>query len=144
MQQSLNINRPAPFMHKLRIVSLLSASLALAGCPSVPIPGVHKIDIQQGNVITQEMVSKLKPGMTKNQVKFVLGTPPITDAFHQDRWDYVYSLQQGGGERQQRRLTLFFDGDKLARIEGDIKPAPAPPNQPDSPTQDESPDPAEN
>lgn len=112
-------------MHKLRIVSLLSASLALAGCPSVPIPGVHKIDIQQGNVITQEMVSKLKPGMTKNQVKFVLGTPPITDAFHQDRWDYIYSLQQGGGERQQRRLTLFFDDDKLTRIEGDIKPAAA-------------------
>lgn len=131
-------------MHKLRIVLLLSASLALAGCPSVPIPGVHKIDIQQGNVITQEMVNKLKPGMTKNQVKFVLGTPPIADAFHQNRWDYIYSLQQGGGERQQRRLTLFFDDDKLARIEGDIKPAaasqesapanPAPSSPPDNTT----------
>ncbi len=125
-------------MPKLRIVLLLSASLALAACASVPIPGVYKIDIQQGNAITQEMVAKLKPGMTKTQVKFVLGTPPIADAFHQNRWDYVYSLQQGGGERQQRRLTLFFDDDKLTRIEGDIKPAtpPAADTSPENAAQD--------
>jgi outer membrane protein assembly factor BamE len=101
----------------------------------MPIPGVHKIDIQQGNVITQEMVDKLKPGMTKNQVKFVLGTPAIADAFHQNRWDYVYSLQPGGGERQQQRLTLFFDDDKLTRIEGDVKPAAAPSSPPDGPAE---------
>ncbi|MGH8663437.1 MAG: outer membrane protein assembly factor BamE, partial [Burkholderiales bacterium] len=81
-----------------------------------------RMDIQQGNVVTQEMVAKLKPGMTRQQVRFVMGTPPIADAFHQNRWDYVYYLNQGGQVVAHRRLVLLFDGDTLKRIEGDVVP----------------------
>ena len=102
------------------------AVLAVAGCQSVPmLPGIspYRIDIQQGNVLTQDMVSKLRPGMTRQQVRFALGTPPITDAFHPDRWDYVYYLNKGGTLAEHRRLVLLFDGDTLKRIEGDVVPA---------------------
>lgn len=110
-------------MQKLLISLFAGAILALSACSSLSLPGVHKIDIQQGNVITQEMVDKLKPGMDKSQVRFVLGTPPIVDVFHQERWDYVYSMQPGGDDREQRRISLFFDNEKLARMEGDVVPA---------------------
>ena len=78
----------------------------LAGCA---FPGVYRIDIPQGNVITQEMVDQLRPGLNKRQVTFILGTPLIRDTFDQDRWDYLYSYQPGGGERVQERITVFFD-----------------------------------
>ncbi|MCC6534863.1 MAG: outer membrane protein assembly factor BamE [Burkholderiales bacterium] len=89
------------------------------------LPGLvpYRIDIQQGNVVTQDMVAKLKPGMTRQQVRYVLGTPPIVDAFHQDRWDYVYYLSKGGRVHEHRRLILLFEGDTLKRIEGDVVPA---------------------
>ncbi|MDP1707561.1 MAG: outer membrane protein assembly factor BamE [Gammaproteobacteria bacterium] len=119
-------------MQKLLITTVLCASLILAGCSSVSIPGAYKIDIQQGNVITQEMVEKLKHGMSKNQVRFALGTPLLIDVFHQDRWDYVYSIQKGGQDRQQRRLALFFENDQLIRIEGDVAPAQGEPAAPES------------
>ena len=80
----------------------------------------YKIDIQQGNVVTQEMVAKLKPGMTKAQVRFVLGTPLITDAFHANRWDYVYRYQKAGKLTEERKLALFFDQELLQRVEGDV------------------------
>ena len=76
-----------------RLVAGAATVLALGACQSVPmLPGLapYHIDIQQGNVLTQDMVAKLKPGMTRHQVRFVMGTPPITDPFHEDRWDYVY------------------------------------------------------
>lgn len=80
----------------------------------------YKIDIQQGNVVTQEMVAKLKPGMTKAQVRFVMGTPLITDAFHANRWDYVYRFQKAGKLTEERKLALFFDQELLQRVEGDV------------------------
>ncbi len=80
----------------------------------------YKIDIQQGNVVTQEMVAKLKPGMTKAQVRFILGTPLIADAFHANRWDYVYRYQKAGKLMEERKLALFFDQDLLQRVEGDV------------------------
>lgn len=91
------------------------------------LPGLstYRIDIQQGNVVTQEMISKLKPGMTRQQVRFVLGTPPVVDPFRQDRWDYVYYYNKGGKLTEHRRLVLLFDGDILKRIEGDVVPSPA-------------------
>jgi outer membrane protein assembly factor BamE len=98
--------------------------LMVAGCSSVPL--LHKIDIQQGNVITQEMVDKLKPGMTQSQVRFLLGSPMISDAFHKDRWDYVYYLAKKGKVREQRSVTVFFEEDKLARIAGTLVPSAAP------------------
>ena len=92
----------------------------LASCSYVPTIAPYKIDIQQGNVVTQEMVSKLKPGMSKAQVRFILGTPLLTDVFHTDRWDYVYVLNKAGKLQEQRKLTVLFNGDALKRLEGDV------------------------
>jgi len=81
------------------------------------------MEIQQGNFVTQDMISKLKPEMTRDQVRFVLGTPLVTDMFHADRWDYVYMrIPQGGGEPQRRRFAVFFEDSKLKRVEGDVVP----------------------
>jgi outer membrane protein assembly factor BamE len=96
--------------------------LLLAGCSSVPSL-LYKIEIQQGNLITQELVDKLKPGMTRAQVRFVLGSPMISDAFHHNRWDYVYRLEQKGDLVEQRQLTVFFEDDKLIRIDGSFSPS---------------------
>lgn len=94
--------------------------LALAGCS---FPGVYKIDIQQGNVVTQDMINQLRPGMTRRQVRFIMGNALLTDTFHPDRWDYLYSLQPGGGERQQERISVFFNqNDQLVSLSGDFKP----------------------
>ena len=101
---------------RARILTLF-ALLWLAGCSSVPSL-LYKIEIQQGNVITQEMVDKLKPGMTKSQVRFALGSPMISDAFHENRWDYIYRFDQRGRLVEQRNLTVFFENDQLARIAG--------------------------
>ena len=113
-------------------------ALLLSGCLSV-----YKVEVQQGNVVTQEMIDKLKPGMTPSQVRFVMGTPLIVDPFHQDRWDYYYYLRRSNetsGESQ--RVTVVFKNDLLIAVQGDTriksgdpatresaaKPAPAKPN----------------
>ena len=94
--------------------------LALAGCS---FPGVYKIDIQQGNVVTQDMIDQLKPGMTRRQVRFIMGNPLLMDTFHPNRWDYLYSMQPGGGRRSQERVSIFFnDSDQLASLSGDFMP----------------------
>jgi outer membrane protein assembly factor BamE len=97
------------------------AMIILAGCS---FPGVYRIDIPQGNIVTQEMVDQLRPGLTKRQVNFILGTPLVRDTFNQDRWDYVYSFQRGGGERVQERLSVFFESNQLIRFEGDFEQTP--------------------
>ena len=106
------------------ILLTLVVSILLAGCSSVPSL-LYKIEIQQGNIITQEMVDKLKPGMTRSQVRFALGSPMISDPFHNNRWDYVYRLEQEGRLVEQRRLTVFFEDDNLMRIDGSFKTAAA-------------------
>ncbi len=108
---------------------LLAAALLAAACSSRPTLAPHKIDIQQGNYVTQEMVSKLKPGMSRSQVRFLLGTPLITDVFHANRWDYFYRLEKGGDVVEQRKFAVIFEDDKLARLEGDVvaaSPQPMP------------------
>ena len=94
----------------------------LGGCSGTVLPSLkpYKIDIQQGNYVTQEMVAKLKPGMTRAQVRFALGSPLVVDIFRTNRWDYVYMFQKAGQLTEQRQITVIFEGDKLARIEGDI------------------------
>lgn len=104
-----------------RLISLLFVFLAACSFTNPLQP--YKIDVQQGNVVTQEMVSKLKVGMTKSQVRYVLGTPLLMDIFHANRWDYVYRYVKAGRLTEERRLTLFFDGDKLQRVTGDVVPA---------------------
>jgi outer membrane protein assembly factor BamE len=125
--------------------------LALAGCS---FPGVYKIDIQQGNVVTQDMIDQLRPGMTRRQVRFIMGNPMLVDTFHPNRWDYLYSMQQGGARRQQERVSVFFnEQDQLASLSGDFMPgvsrddailgkdnaAPAEQNAPAQPQQPETP-----
>ena len=107
--------------------ALLAAAL-LPGCKTADLPSVpgvtpYRMVIQQGNFISQEMVAQLKPGMTKEQVRFVLGTPLVTDIFHADRWDYVFYRDVQGGKREQRNLSVIFEKDKLARVIGDLMPA---------------------
>ena len=108
------------------LAALLAAAL-LPGCKSADMPSVpgvtpYRMVIQQGNFISQEMVAQLKPGMTKEQVRFVLGTPLVTDIFHADRWDYVFYREQPGGKREQRNLSVIFEKDRLARVIGDLMP----------------------
>jgi outer membrane protein assembly factor BamE len=104
---------------------LILIAVLLSGCQSVALPGLsaHKIDIQQGNYVTQDMVAKLKPGMSRSQVRFALGTPLVADPFHPDRWDYVYVLHKKGRLVEQRRIVVVFQDDKLLRIDGDVVPA---------------------
>ncbi len=115
--------KPYAAAMRAKILTLL-VLLLLAGCSSVPSL-LYKIEIQQGNVITQEMVDKLKPGMTRSQVRFALGSPMISDAFHDNRWDYVYRLEQKGRLVEQRKLTVFFEDDKLVRTDGSFSPSVA-------------------
>ena len=91
-------------------IAVIAAAL-LAACSYLPeIPGIrpYRIAIQQGNYVSQEMVSRLKLGMTREQVRFVLGTPLVTDIFHADRWDYVYYREVRGDKPEQRRVSVFF------------------------------------
>ncbi|WP_297813822.1 outer membrane protein assembly factor BamE [uncultured Methylophaga sp.] len=100
----------------------LAALLSLSACSTDKIPGVYRIDVQQGNNVSQDMINQLEPGMSKNQVAFVMGTPLLIDTFHPNRWDYLYSYQPGGKDREQRRLTLYFNEDEtLSHIEGDTR-----------------------
>ncbi|MDO3383790.1 outer membrane protein assembly factor BamE [Gilvimarinus algae] len=101
---------------------LLCSLFLLAGCQYFQFPGVHKINIQQGHIITEEMISQLEPGMNKRQVRFVLGTPLINDIFNDDRWDYYYSLKMGDGRFFKRTLTVYFDGDTFTHFEGENLP----------------------
>ncbi len=105
-------------------LALLSSTL-FTGCSSVlnNLPGVYSLDIQQGNIINQEMIDQLRPNMTKRQVLYIMGSSMLVDVFHQKRWDYLYSEQSGGEARKQKRLSLFFNGDKLIGVQGDFRPS---------------------
>lgn len=94
--------------------------LGLSACSGYFGLSPYRMDVQQGNHVSQDMVAKLKPGMTRDQVRFVLGTPLITDPFHANRWDYVYRMEKRGDLKEERKLTVIFDGDKLVRVEGDV------------------------
>lgn len=94
---------------------ILAFTLELSGC-SGNLFTVHKIDVQQGNAVDFENVEMLKVGMTRDQVKFLLGTPLVADIFHPDRWDYIYYLIPGYGEIERRHLTIYFNGDNVSEI----------------------------
>lgn len=107
--------------YQLPLVAMLCT--LLAACTYKPaFINEYKIDVQQGNVLTQEMVVQLKPGQTRDQVRFILGSPIITDVFHQQRWDYVYRYKDGQtGNVESRQLVVFFDADgRLERVAGDV------------------------
>ncbi|KQP20828.1 outer membrane protein assembly factor BamE [Pseudorhodoferax sp. Leaf265] len=110
---------------------LMLCCAALAGCSTVTdatrraanaiVP--YKIEIVQGNFVSKEQVEALKPGMSRAQVRDVLGTPLLQSVFHADRWDYVFTMKRQGTEPQARQLTVFFKDDLLARTEGDPMPS---------------------
>jgi outer membrane protein assembly factor BamE len=95
----------------------LASSLGLAAC-------VYRMDVQQGNLLDADQIEQVEVGMTRSQVRFLLGTPMVIDSFDADRWDYVYSLRRGHSREVTRRhLVVWFEGDKVTRIE---EPLPVP------------------
>ena len=114
-------------MKLMRYLLMLSVCLfmlcELTACgSSLPVIKPYKLDIQQGNVVTSKMLLQLKPGMTKSQVRYIMGTPLIVDSFHKDRWDYFYQMRQAGKVIEQRRVILDFEKDALTRVRGDVVP----------------------
>jgi outer membrane protein assembly factor BamE len=107
-------------MRLILVTFLASVALLFSGCGLV-----YKMEINQGNFVTQDMVDKLREGQTRQQVRFVLGTPVTESVFHPDRWDYNFSLERRGKPVTNHRLTVAFDGDKLKSW--DVKDAPKSP-----------------
>lgn len=107
---------------------IVCAALNFTGCTTIAthFPGVYAIDVEQGNIIDQEMIDQLRPNMNKRQVLYVMGTPMLVDVFNQERWDYIYSIQPGGDDRRQKRISLFFENDTLAGVKGDFRPSRTP------------------
>lgn len=111
---------------RLALISLIICSLFATGCSWVKFPGVRKVEIQQGNIVDQEMIDKLRPGMTQSQVQFVLGTPLVVDTFNKKRWDYFYSRTTSAGAETEELVTIYFDDEgNLKRMTGDYLPSSA-------------------
>ena len=122
-------------------ITLLAAAVIMAGCsmsmpkmpqlkmPKFKMPRVHKVTVQQGNVITQEMIDSLKPGMTRAQVAYIMGEPVVRNTFDQDRWDYIYTLEVPGIYGDEKRISLHFNADKLAYFTGDYVPSDEQPEE---------------
>ncbi|WP_251864392.1 outer membrane protein assembly factor BamE [Achromobacter sp. Marseille-Q4962] len=103
-------------------LAAVALAAALAGCSSDKWGFPYKASVQQGNWITQEQVALLQPGMTREQVRFALGSPTLTSVLHADRWDYPYYFKPGYGKAQERKFTVWFENDRLVRWEGDKQP----------------------
>ncbi|TDG16025.1 outer membrane protein assembly factor BamE [Seongchinamella unica] len=107
----------------MRILLIALAITLISACSAVGFPGVYRIDVEQGNIITQEIADQLQPGMSKRQVRFILGTPLVEDTFNRDRWDYVYTRRNGLDVLAEERLTVTFKDDSLVDVSGDYTPA---------------------
>lgn len=119
-------------MRPTLVISLLASALLAGACSTYDSTSrkvanaitPYRINIVQGNFVSREAASQLREGMTRDQVKFLLGTPLLTDVFHANRWDYVFSFRRGSTPVvQQRRYTVFFEGDKLVKFGGDELPS---------------------
>ncbi len=114
------MSQVSPLIRPLAVGCLLAG---LIGCGSnIGFPGVYRINVEQGNVVTEEMVDQLRPGLNRRQVRYIMGTPLIEDSFHEDRWDYRYTLRNGNETLTETQLTLWFEGDELVRVEGPDAP----------------------
>ncbi|MEM7077966.1 MAG: outer membrane protein assembly factor BamE [Pseudomonadota bacterium] len=108
----------------LKTVSLACiTTLIVSGCSMPKIPRVHKVSVQQGNVLTQEMIDKLKPGMTRSQVAYIMGEPILRNTFNDSRWEYVYTIVVPGYVDSDTHMTLFFENDVLSHFVGDFLPS---------------------
>jgi len=106
-------------LNRAAALSVLATLPFITACGSnIGFPGVYRINVEQGNVVTEEMVDQLEVGMTRRQVRFVMGTPLIEDTFNADQWDYRYYLRNGDDTIKESRLTVRFEGDELIAIEG--------------------------
>jgi outer membrane protein assembly factor BamE len=103
-------------------LALVSFASVGGGCSQLKFPFVYRINVQQGNIIDQKKLDQLKIGMSKRQVQFLLGTPLLVDTFNTERWDYLYSVRRGDKVLGEKRFTVFFASDALARYEGDVGP----------------------
>ena len=114
---------------------LAGAVLLTAGCSKLsemPVPGLYRPDVRQGNALVPAAFAKLEVGMPRDRVLHLLGAPAVDDVFHPDRWEYLFSFVSGGEESGWRRITLRFEEDRLAHIEGDLPPAEADPSEPEA------------
>ena len=110
---------------RLMAVTMTMAAMTLlaTGCtkiPEVPVPGLYRVDIRQGNALEDTALSRLEVGMPQSRVLHLLGSPAVDDVFHPDRWDYLYSFAPAGEERDRRRFSLHFEDGKLVRIDGEL------------------------
>ena len=113
----------------MRFLASLACLLALSACGVI-----HRIDVQQGNYVTEDAVAKVKNGMTKAEVRQALGTPLLVDAFHANRWDYFFSNVKAGKSQDRKRFSVFFENDKVVSFGGTVHP-PAPPPVGQAPAQ---------
>ena len=108
-----------PVFRRLGLATLLAATLLISAC-------VYRIDVQQGNLLEQTDIEAVQVGMTRSQVRFLLGTPVVQDTFHQDRWDYIYYFRKGRARVADRSwLIVHFDGDRVSQIETDVPVEPS-------------------
>ena len=110
------------------VTGLVAGALLAAGCtapPRIPVPGLYRLDIRQGNALDDATLARLEPGMERSKVVYLLGTPAVDSVFHPDRWDYLFVFAPRGTAQEVRRITLFFEGDRVARIVGAVEPAAA-------------------
>lgn len=110
---------------------LIVTAALLNGCSYLKYPDIHKVTVQQGNIVNQEMVDQLRPGMTRSQVRYILGTPLLMDTFDQDRWDYYYSIKRPGQKERREKIAVFFDGNTLTHFSGDYLPSSLKPSATD-------------
>ena len=113
------------YSKRQRCLRILLAALLCVSLASCGLFSPHKISVQQGNVVAQNKVDQLKPGMSKKQVRFVLGSPLIVDALNPDQWHYIYTLKLGSGQLLRRELSLTFVDGKLSELAGDYLPSQA-------------------
>ena len=122
--------------------ALIAAGLVAGGCERMPdlpvpdlgVPGLYRLDVRQGNALNDTAFARLEVGMPRSRVVYLLGSPAIDDVFHPDRWEYLYSYAPGGEAGDWRRIVLHFEGDRLARMEGDLPPADAATIEPEAAT----------
>ena len=105
----------------MRLIAAVLCSLLVPGCSLV-----YKIDVQQGNYVTEDVAARVKPGMTKAEVRQILGTPLVSDIFHANRWDYYFSSVKNHKADNRTLLSVFFENDKVVSVKGEARP-PAPP-----------------
>jgi outer membrane protein assembly factor BamE len=121
-------------MYNPKLLYAILVATALNACSWEQVrqnlPGIYSMDIHQGNIVSQEMVDQLRPGMNKRQVAFIMGTPLLQDPFHDERWDYLYANEPSGKARLQKRISLVFKEDELVGLQGDFRPGNLPSIEP--------------